>query len=481
MHRSRGIFDVVRAAALTAAAALPACGGGDDAPAAPDAQTPPPAWRADLPPSSVLGDRRGLEPARGIIHLHSPYSHDACDGEPRDEDTGAPDEACLADLRAALCATRQDFAALSDHDDSMAGEAFETLFSVRGDDELIDLGAGPIASRMTCDDGHEVLITVGGENPLMPIMLDRHVDGDAPARHDTYNADTPEAVAAMRAAGATIWIPHTEGRTTEELVALQPDGIEIYQLHANIDPDIREELLGLDRSGAITAVVQFADTGDLQLEPDLALLSFVEPNAPSLARWDDLLGLGLHVAGSGGTDAHQNALPIVLRDGERGDSYRRMLRWFANIALATDRRDPVAIEEAVRRGRSFVAFELMGTPVGFDVHASCDGDAIAELGDTVAPTAGCTLHVTVPTIHELSPMLPAPVIAARVLRVTASGATEVATSDGEAMEVALDVAGAYRVEVEIEPRHLAPYLGRLDPAMAERRVPWIYGNPIYVE
>ncbi len=472
MGTSRGLL----AAAL---AAICACGGDD--PIAPDATTPPPAWRADLPPSEVMGVRRGLTPARGIIHLHSPYSHDACDGQPRDEASGAVDEACLDDLRAALCTTRQAYAALTDHDASMADEEFATLFSRRGDDELIDLGSGPIASRIHCANGHEVLVTVGGENPVMPIMLDRHVEGDVAQRHATYNGDTPEDVAAMRAAGATIWMPHTEQWTTPQLAALAPDGIEVYQLHANIDPDIRVEYLGLDSSGAITAVVEFADTNDTALEPDLALISFLSASGPALARWNDLLGMGLHVAGSGGTDAHQNALPIVLRDGERGDSYRRMLRWFANVALTTDARDPVAIEDAVRRGRSFVAFELMGTPVGFDVHATCDGDVVAEMGDAVAPTAGCTLRVTMPTIHELSALLPAPTMEARVLRVTASGAQQVSSSTGAPMAVRLDTAGAYRVEVSIVPSHLGPYLGHLGTALAEQTLPWIYGNPIYVE
>lgn len=103
------------------------------------------------------------------MHLHSPYSHDACDGKPRDAG-GAP---CLADLRAALCTTRVDFAALTDHDASMADEDFPTLFSMRGADQAVRNGAGEqIASRMTCDGGHVVTLTVGGENALMPIMLD---------------------------------------------------------------------------------------------------------------------------------------------------------------------------------------------------------------------------------------------------------------------------------------------------------------------
>src|SRR5690349_9097195 len=90
-----------------------ACGGSE----------PPalPAWDPGLPPSSAMGGHRGLVPARGIIHLHSPYSHDACDGNPRgDTGLGPVNEDCLADLRAGLCTTRMDFAAVTDHDDSMA-------------------------------------------------------------------------------------------------------------------------------------------------------------------------------------------------------------------------------------------------------------------------------------------------------------------------------------------------------------------------
>src|SRR5262249_12158523 len=93
-----------------------------------------PTWSKTLPPATVMGERRGLVPARGIVHLHSPYSHDACDNQPRDPATKAPNEACLDDLRTALCADQIDFAALTDHDDTMADEDFTTLFSMRGTD-----------------------------------------------------------------------------------------------------------------------------------------------------------------------------------------------------------------------------------------------------------------------------------------------------------------------------------------------------------
>ncbi len=454
--------------ALLACAA--ACGDGDGPP--PTDAPSLPAWSGGLPASSVMGEWRGLVGARGIIHLHSPYSHDACDGDPRPG--GVVDEACLADLRAALCATRMDYAALTDHDDSMADEPFDDLFVRRGDDVQING-----ASRMTCPDGHRTLITVGSENPLMPIMLDAHVPGTPAERHATYDGDDAATVAALRAAGAKVWIPHTEGRTREELMALDPDGIEIYQLHANIDPDIRRDHLGLDSAGAINAVLDFADTTPGGPEPDLAILSFLLPNGPSLDRWDELLGAGRKVSGSGGTDAHQNALPLTLRDGERGDSYRRMIRWFNNVALVADRGDPAQIEAALDEGRMFVLFEVMGTPIGFDVRAVTPR-AITELGGEVAIGDDASLHISVPTVYELPSVLPAPSIRAVVYHVDAGGRTEVASGPGPTLTVPLDQPGAYRVEIRITPRHHGPYLGNLGTAYADQEHPWIYANPIYV-
>lgn len=460
---------------LALALLLAACGADGAGP--PDA-TPLPTWQPGLPPASAMGVRRGLTPARGIIHLHSPYSHDACDGNPRPG--GPPDETCLGHLRAGLCATRIDFAALSDHDGSMADEDFETLFLVRGQDQLVrDAGGNPIASRLACPGGHKLLVMVGSENPIMPIMLDRHVTGTVAERHDLYNADTPAAVAAFRAAGATVWIAHTEQRTTAQLVELEPDGIEIYNLHANLDPAIRRDFLGLSEDGALTAALTFAGMDADGPEPDLALLSFLEPSTPALTRWNELLAMGRHVVGSAGTDAHENTLPITLKDGERGDSYRRLLRWFGNIVLVADPTDPAQIKDAVRAGQMFVAFELLGTPVGFDARA-VTADRVVELGGTVAVDAGATLEVAVPTVLELSPTLPAPSIRARVLRIDHDGVTEVAAGTGPTLSVALDRVGAYRVEVLMTPHHLGPYLGRLGPAHAEREQPWIYGNPIYV-
>jgi len=458
---------------VCASVTMSACGGG-----AP--QLPP--WDNSLPPASVMGtgSARGWTTARGIVHLHSPYSHDACDNAPRDV-SGVPNEPCLTDLRTALCTDHIDFAALTDHDDSMADEEFPTLFNMRGSDQpVLNAGGQQIASRMFCDNGHEVIWSVGGENDVMPVMLDHHVPGTIDERHAIYNGLAATDITAMRDAGALMWIAHTEQHPIEQLRTIAPDGVELYNLHANIDPKIRSEYLGLDSGAAIAAAVEFADTNEGHPEPDLALLSFLSPNTPGIDRWNLLLGDGRKVAATAGSDAHENALPITLADGERGDSYRRVLRWFSNVLLVHDARDPAQIEEALGRGRLFAVFEIMGTPDGFDVVA-VGSSGVAELGDTI--TFGDThLVVKVPTVRGLDlSKLPDPEIKATILRITSAGVETVATGAGPDLDVALPGPGAYRVEISIVPHHLGPYLRDLGTAYADRELPWIYTSAIYVQ
>ncbi|HLL23694.1 MAG TPA: hypothetical protein VK427_16260 [Kofleriaceae bacterium] len=435
-----------------------------------------PAWQKDLPASSAVGtawQARGLTTARGIVHLHSPYSHDACDGKPRDAN-GTPDERCLQDLRAAMCTTRIDFAALTDHDDSMADEDFATLLSMRGTDERVGS-----ASRIRCANGHEVLVTVGSENDLMPIMLDRHVDGTPQERHDLYNRNDATAAAAFRAASGLVWIAHTESKDLATLRAVAPDGIEVYNLHANIDPDIRRDYLGLSSTGALSAAAEFADTNPGHPEPDLALLAFLSPNRPAIDTWNTLLGEGRRVAASAGSDAHQNAIPVAFADGERGDSYRRVLRWFANFVITPSSADPSEIERGLRDGRVFTAVEMLGTPVGFDAHVEDPSGAIHEIGSTVPPNS--RLVVTVPRLAQYDQRLPAPVIRTRVYRIAPGGnVTELTSTTNDNIVLDLGAPGAYRIEISMVPHHLAGYLGDLGPALAQAELPWIYVSPFYV-
>jgi hypothetical protein len=312
----------------------------------------------------------------------------------------------------------------------------------------------------------------------MPISLDHQVAGDDFAENDRlYNGYDTEAVDADTAAGAAVLVAHTEQRVTADLERLQDDGlvgVEVFNLHEMFAPDIRAEALGLDALGWVSDIAPFT-APDGTAEPDLFVLGVLQAQPPSLQRWDALLARGPMV-GVAGTDAHQNVLPLDLRDGERGDSYRRMLRWFSNVLwvdgpLPGRPMDPDHAQAAVAAGRSYVAFEVLGTPVGFDFSLiPAAGDPI-EMGGA---GPGGTLVVGCPELHPDAPRgLDAPEIAVRVLKdgvVWHEGCGQIAT----------DGPGAYRVEVDIVPYHLTPFLGD-DPEPWLKPYPWIYGNPIRVE
>jgi hypothetical protein len=312
----------------------------------------------------------------------------------------------------------------------------------------------------------------------MPIMLDRHPEGDLPTRHALYNGNDLAAVAAYRQSGGLAWIAHSESKDLQLLRDLGLDGMEVYNLHAAVDPDIRPDWLGLDSGGGIQATLEFAGMADDAPEPDLAVLPLLFENAPSVDKWHTLLGEGRRMAVTAGTDAHQNVLNLDFKDGERGDSYRRMIRWFSNVVLVTDRADPAAIEAAFAAGRLFVAFEILGTPEGFDARlVTTSGDL--ELGGEIPAAQALSVEVTTPTVHGLDPRLPAPEVRSVIRRVDASGATEVGGGAG-AVSAPATTPGAYLVEVRIKPHQHAPYLRSLGPEYSDAEYVWIYASPFYV-
>lgn len=438
----------------------------------------PPAWPHDLPPAGELGDLRGLTHARVIVHVHSPLSHDACDGEGW-VDGALADADCYAHFRAAACTLRMDALMITDHSPHVDEVAFEdALWATEAGDEVVRNALGDaIAARWACPDGHRVLVTVGSENDLMPVALERHpVDpGDPVALAAAYDADGAAAAAVFRDAGGLVFYAHTESKTLDQIRGTDPDGIEIYNTHANIDPDIREELLGLPALGFIGALTAFTQPAN-RMEPDLAFLSFYSENTPSLATWDTLLAEGMHLTGTGGCDAHENSFAMRMPDGERGDSYRRMMRWHTHHVLVPGTsRDEIV--DAIDRGRLYLAFEALGTPVGFDFHAE-DGGTIAEMGDTTS--VGATLRLVRPSLPAGFPSDPAPSLRMRILRAAAGGAVEVAAGAGETLDFTTTQVGVYRAEVLMVPDHARPYLGRMADDLVHERV-WIYTNPIYVE
>jgi hypothetical protein len=442
--------------------------GSTDLPEVPATNTwPEGVWNPQMPNTqAAIAGMRGLVHRRAVFHVHSPFSHDACDGAGWVD--GQIDTACEADLRQALCDNRYDAAFLTDHPDYGDAQTFEDLFHAQDGDRWVEDAQGRrYALDVVCPDGHVVQWRAGFEDELMPVSLHEHIDDDPVRRHDLLNRTDAEAVEAMQAAGGFVFLAHTEQRAREDLFALQDLGlhaVEAFNVHAMFAPDIRVEALGLDPTGWAADIGPFtmpAATG----EPDLLFLAVHQEQPPSIAHWDALLQRGGMMA-TGGADSHQNVLPLTLSDGERVDSYRRGLRWFTTIlqARGTTAAD---LDEAIAARRAFVAFESLGTPTGLDVHLEADG-ATYEMGAD-APTG--ELVVTCPTLADGSPHGPAePEITVDVYK------------DGEVWQTTCGrwtvEPGVYRVRVNIVPHHLEPFLGGSTTLI--KPYPWVYSGAIRV-
>jgi hypothetical protein len=176
-----------------------------------------------------------------------------------------------------------------------------------------------------------------------------------------------------------------------------------------------------------------------------------------------------------GSDCHRNTFRTLLADGDRIDSYRRVMGLFSNHLLVRPGPDggfdDLALKEALRAGRLYGVFDMLGSPTGFEFSSGTN-----DMGAEVA--LGATLHVTVPTLERPDPKVESPVVTAHLLRAKDGGWDTVATSTS-GIDFATDAPGAYRAEIRIKPRHLAPYLGD-DEALAVRDFVWIYANAIYV-
>ncbi len=122
---------------LIAVAALAAACPSSDLPPADDddatAEFTPGPWQVG--PPEMVAPSDALRPIRVIAHLHSHWSHDACDGNPQPD--GVPDEACYQDLRRGLCTDRIDVAFLSDHPTHATETDYETLLLHRDGDEAV--------------------------------------------------------------------------------------------------------------------------------------------------------------------------------------------------------------------------------------------------------------------------------------------------------------------------------------------------------
>lgn len=439
------------------------------------APTPPVArWQPGLTYATERAPNpRGLLDRRGLIHAHSVYSHDACDGEPVKD--GVRDEVCFDDFRRGLCQSKHDFVMLTDHRESFGDTEFPEVLLHREDrgDELVVRAGEPVASWAACDDGARALILAGNEAGMMPVGLERH-PVPTEQRGALYGTRSAENIAVLKDNGAVVLVPHTEDFTADELIELPLDGFEMFNLHAN----------SFLAAGTVLELLLRVRDGDPGVShPDLSALYILSEDPRYLDTWARVVARGARRVTTMGTDCHRNSFPALLSDGERVDSYRRMMLWLSNHLLVRPDEDggwdDRHLKDALRAGRLYGAFEVLGYPVGFDSYAEAAGGAV-EMGDEVALSDAPELVVARPAVKDLDPDRAPPELSLVLYRATEEGWQEVARSDEDELRFSPTEPGAYRAEVRMLPLHLAGFLGDDEALLLEGDRVWIYGNPIYV-
>lgn len=438
-----------------------------------------PPWDPTLPPASAWVAPAGFRSARVIVHAHSVHSHDACDGEPYVD--GGVNEPCLQSFRAALCRTRIDAVFLTEHSSLLAEGPFERAMQTRPGDETETEGGRTVGYRIVCGDGHRVLVVPGAENELMPIALREHPRPlDGRTLIDTYRASSPEAIQRFREAGGFVVLSHAEQKEVPLAVSLRFDGTELYNVHANLDPRIAGPFLGEDIGAFFSDIPRFINPA-FGTEPDLLFLGLFRENVPDLVRWSAMWRDGQRVVGVAGSDAHENTIQQRLADGERGDSYRRVFRWFSNELLVEGTSiSRASLVAALSSARARVRFEAWGVAEGFQWTVREGATSTLADGASVSLSRSPALEAVAPRVWNLPSALPVPAIRVRILRADSSdrsGWTEVATDPSMARFTPTS-AGVYRAEAVITPHHARPYLPRLERYV--REVPWVYGAPVRV-
>lgn len=494
----------------------------------------------------VLSDAMPPSPyqeVRGLIHLHSIYSHDGCDDQ--GFINGQPNTQCLQELRDALCTEKFDFVMLSDHPSHMSDYTLveDMLHEAAAGDQLVQHQGKPIANRITCSNGHQALVSVGFESKhMMPLGL-----FDKPSMDDLYlgiddSSDLTQVkqqVQALKDLGAVVAMVHSEEPDISASVI--DDGgfeaMEWYNIHANFSTLIGKDTLSADVNNIpqlTTLVSKILGLNDFMTNdpsgshPDLVYLLFLDVMpTEGFDKWrtvqqsrsiTGILGSDIHrnvvvdasmcagvmqlvcagalalVEGSLGSplsDGIKNLLlqggNIIMSDGERVDSYARLMRWMENRVLASSK-DQLAIQDALRAGRVYGVYTVFGDPSQFYFVAEQGGNTL-QMGETASGSA--LLRVGAPgrpVFMELggAPFTQADALNAelrtRLMRIDGAGTSLVHEENGLGVTITKQVTqpGAYYVEIRITPKHLTAALGTAQ-ALASKEYLWVISNPIFVE
>ncbi len=360
------------------------------------------------------------------------------------------------------------------------------LLLASGSDQVVLKNGNPYANRMQgCSNSFTPEILVGFEDQLLALGMTGHLDPDPAKRAELYQQETLELRNKLASqAEAVVMIPHTESRSLETIRTLKPDGIEIYNFHANVDPKIRVNSLHVSPFKNIPGFLTYLVDPYGELNPDFEFLNFMEMFPIYFETWNSLIRGGLRVSGFGGSDSHENVFPQSTSDGERLDSHRRIMRIMSNHLLVTNV-DADEAKQAIKTGQGWTVFEGLGSPVGMDFYATF-GSTTVGVGQTgELGGASATIHVKSPTLYSGSPQGgEAPIIKMVLKQVLTEGVEGkdkvVASSEGKDIQFQTSTSGAYRAEVTIVPKHLRELLGTFS-GQANKEFTWIITNHLYLD
>ncbi len=288
--------------------------------------------------------------------------------------------------------------------------------------------------------------------------------------------ETPEKLAKqIEAAGGLLFIAHSEEPREWQLPQIA--GMEIYNIHTDFKD---EDLAGL-----------FADILlNIKRYPDQTMRLLFDRQDKILAHWDEL-SRGRQMVSIAANDCHQNngvvatytqdatlllrttspdtigefelnfltRLPLRILFGplEAGrtlfhiqpDPYDAMVRHVSTHILAAELSE-VALLDALRAGRVFIAFDSIADATGFTWQAE-SGAQTAVMGEEIPLAPGLLLRAASPLPCRFTVM---------------ADGQRVHEETGRSLDYKPDGRGKYRVEAELN--------------IHGEWVPWVYTNPIEV-
>lgn len=264
------------------------------------------------------------------------------------------------------------------------------------------------------------------------------------------DSSAPELITKAKESGRLSFVAYPE--QVRDLNALGgADGVEVYNLYTN--------------SKRINYARLFFDClWSCGPYPELLFSTFYERPDDNLKRWDETnTGAPRPSVALAGNDAHANVgLGLRQLTGDpvfeiKLDPYERSFQVVRNHVLL-DKSQPLDADtllDALRRGHSFISFDLFGDATGFRFAAETTAEK-RVMGDEIAlAPEGVRLSVSVPVKSRVRFFRDGQVLHEE------RGATR--------KDLLVDRKGVYRVEV---------YLEQLDGFIGDR--PWIISNPVYV-